>query len=108
MIEGEYLTCLAIRLHKAEGLSFKNVITFNLDEYFPMGPDELQSYKRFMCEHLFDHVDILRPQFDALVRMYEEGKLHPFVDKTFSFADAAAAHQYLHDRKARGKLLLVP
>jgi NADPH:quinone reductase-like Zn-dependent oxidoreductase len=40
--------------------------------------------------------------------MYEEGKLHPFVDKTFSFNDAAAAHQYLHDRKARGKLLLVP
>jgi glucosamine-6-phosphate deaminase len=47
-----------IRLHKEEGLSFKNVITFNLDEYFPMQPDELQSYNRFMREHLFDHVDI--------------------------------------------------
>src|SRR3954468_6249188 len=47
-----------IRLHKEEGLSFKNVITFNLDEYFPMNPDELQSYVRFMREHLFDHVDI--------------------------------------------------
>src|SRR5688572_16599726 len=47
-----------IRLHKQEGLSFKNVVTFNLDEYYPMKPDELQSYNRFMREHLFDHVDI--------------------------------------------------
>lgn len=47
-----------IRLHKEEGLSFKNVTTFNLDEYFPMQPNELQSYVRFMKEHLFDHVDI--------------------------------------------------
>src|SRR5688500_9583517 len=47
-----------IRLHKEEGLSFKNVVTFNLDEYYPMKPDELQSYNRFMREHLFDHVDI--------------------------------------------------
>ncbi len=48
-----------IRFHNQEKLSFKNVITFNLDEYWPMGPDELQSYRRFMREHLFDHVDVL-------------------------------------------------
>lgn len=47
-----------VRLHRDEGLSFKNVITFNLDEYWPMGSDELQSYRRFMREYLFDHVDI--------------------------------------------------
>ncbi|TNE72745.1 glucosamine-6-phosphate deaminase [bacterium] len=47
-----------VRMHNEEGLSFKNVITFNLDEYFPMGPDSLQSYVRFMHEYLFDHVDI--------------------------------------------------
>jgi glucosamine-6-phosphate deaminase len=47
-----------IRLHKEEGLSFANVVTFNLDEYWPMRPDELQSYHRFMDEHLFAHVDI--------------------------------------------------
>jgi glucosamine-6-phosphate deaminase len=46
-----------VRLHK-EGLSFKNVITFNLDEYYPMAADSLQSYVRFMNEHLFDHIDI--------------------------------------------------
>jgi glucosamine-6-phosphate deaminase len=47
-----------VRLHVGEGLSFANVTTFNLDEYWPMGPDELQSYRRFMREHLFEHVDI--------------------------------------------------
>ncbi|GAB2459876.1 glucosamine-6-phosphate deaminase [Hymenobacter qilianensis] len=47
-----------VRLHQQEGLSFQNVITFNLDEYFPMAPDSLQSYVRFMHEYLFDHVDI--------------------------------------------------
>jgi glucosamine-6-phosphate deaminase len=47
-----------IRLHREEGLSFKNVITFNLDEYFPMSPDALQSYVRFMKEHLFDSIDM--------------------------------------------------
>ncbi len=47
-----------IRLHREEGLSFKNVITFNLDEYYPIDNDALQSYNRYMKEHLFDHVDI--------------------------------------------------
>jgi glucosamine-6-phosphate deaminase len=47
-----------VRLHREEGLSFANVVTFNLDEYWPMKPEELQSYRRFMREHLFDHVDI--------------------------------------------------
>ncbi|MCC6239477.1 MAG: glucosamine-6-phosphate deaminase [Phycisphaerales bacterium] len=48
------------RLHREEGLSFKNVVTFNLDEYYPMQPESLQSYVRFMNEHLFDHIDIPR------------------------------------------------
>ena len=47
-----------VRLHKEEGLSFKNVVTFNLDEYYPMSATAMQSYKVFMQKHLFDHVDI--------------------------------------------------
>ena len=47
-----------VRIHREENLSFRNVVTFNLDEYYPMQPDELQSYVRFMREHLFDQVDI--------------------------------------------------
>lgn len=40
------------------GLSFSHVVTYNLDEYYPMASDALQSYHRFMHEHLFDHIDI--------------------------------------------------
>jgi len=49
-----------VRLHRQEGLSFANVLTFNLDEYYPMKPGELQSYHRFMHENLFDRIDIPR------------------------------------------------
>ena len=48
-----------IRIHKEEGLSFANVITFNLDEYYPMDKNNIQSYFYFMHEHLFNHIDIL-------------------------------------------------
>ena len=47
-----------VRLHQEEGLSFENVVTFNLDEYYPMHPDSLQSYVFFMKKHLFNHVNI--------------------------------------------------
>ena len=47
-----------IRLHREEGLSFAGVRTFNLDEYMPMLPSAPQSYRRFMQEKLFDHIDI--------------------------------------------------
>ncbi|HTG64789.1 MAG TPA: glucosamine-6-phosphate deaminase [Flavobacterium sp.] len=48
-----------VRLHKEEGLNFKNVVSFNLDEYYPMEPDSINSYVRFMKELLFNQVDIL-------------------------------------------------
>lgn len=47
-----------VRMHKEEKLSFKNVISFNLDEYYPIGKTERQSYNNFMRYNLFDHVDI--------------------------------------------------
>jgi glucosamine-6-phosphate deaminase len=47
-----------IRLHRTEGLSFRHVISFNLDEYWPMPPESIHSYHRFMWENLFSHVDI--------------------------------------------------
>lgn len=47
-----------VRMHREEGLSFKNVVTFNLDEYYPMQPNAAQSYVTFMNEQLFDHIDI--------------------------------------------------
>ncbi len=50
-----------VRMHKEDGLSFENVVTFNLDEYYPIEPHKLQSYVRFMREHLLDQVD-LKPE----------------------------------------------
>ena len=54
-----------VRIHREEGLSFKKVITFNLDEYYPMDPSAIQSYHRFMKEHLFDHIDIPEDQINV-------------------------------------------
>ncbi|OIR07474.1 glucosamine-6-phosphate deaminase 1 [mine drainage metagenome] len=73
-----------IRLHREEGLSFRNVVTFNLDEYCGLSADHPQSYNQFMRVHLFEHVDIpedathipdgTRPshEIDAMARAYEE------------------------------------
>ena len=47
-----------VRMHKEEGLSFKNVVTFNLDEYYPIEKMALQSYNNFMHRFLFNHIDI--------------------------------------------------
>jgi glucosamine-6-phosphate deaminase len=49
-----------VRLHREEGLSFRSVVTFNLDEYYPMDPGNPHSYHRFMWEQLFSLVDIDR------------------------------------------------
>ncbi|KEQ31670.1 glucosamine-6-phosphate deaminase [Pedobacter antarcticus 4BY] len=47
-----------VRMHREENLSFYNVVSFNLDEYYPMQPDAAQSYVTFMKENLFNHIDI--------------------------------------------------
>src|SRR5688500_7684922 len=50
-----------IRMHRAGTLDFSDVVTFNLDEYYPMRPDSIHSYYRYMWENLFDHINI-RPE----------------------------------------------
>ena len=45
-------------MHKEDGLSFKNVITFNLDEYYPLQHDDKESYHYYMDNNLFNHIDI--------------------------------------------------
>ncbi|MGC6421948.1 MAG: glucosamine-6-phosphate deaminase [Flavobacteriaceae bacterium] len=53
-----------VQMHREEGLSFKNVITFNLDEYVPIVENDHQSYYHFMHEHLFHHIDIPSEQIN--------------------------------------------
>jgi glucosamine-6-phosphate deaminase len=48
-----------VRMHNEEKLSFKNVVTFNLDEYYLMDKENIHSYFHFMHDHLFNYVDIL-------------------------------------------------
>src|ERR1700724_2707568 len=47
-----------IRLHREESLSFRNVVTFNLDEYYGLPPQHPESYRHFMAVQLFDHLDV--------------------------------------------------
>ena len=47
-----------IRLHREEGLSFRNVVTFNLDEYYGLPPDHPESYRHFMEVQLFNRIDV--------------------------------------------------
>lgn len=47
-----------VRMHREEGLDFSRVTTFNLDEYVGLGPDHPCSYKYFMRENLFRHVNL--------------------------------------------------
>jgi len=48
-----------IRRHQAGAVDFSRVVTFNLDEYYPMAPDRPHSYRRYMWENLFAHVNIV-------------------------------------------------
>ncbi|MFV0445103.1 MAG: glucosamine-6-phosphate deaminase, partial [Planctomycetaceae bacterium] len=73
-----------IRMHREEGLDFRHVVTFNLDEYVPMAPDGLQSYHRWMHENFFHHVnipaeqihipqgDLPRREIESHCRQYEQ------------------------------------
>ncbi|CAN5672738.1 glucosamine-6-phosphate deaminase [soil metagenome] len=73
-----------IRMHREEGLDFADVVTFNLDEYYPMEPDSIHSYHRYMRENLFDHINIrpgnarippgnvARDQIEAATEAYEQ------------------------------------
>jgi glucosamine-6-phosphate deaminase len=70
-----------IRLHREESLDFSQVVTFNLDEYVGLGPDDPHSYRYFMRQHLFDHVNLpsgnthvpngLADDFEAACEQYE-------------------------------------
>lgn len=58
--------------------------------------------------NLWDSAQIIRPQVEALLRYAAEGKIRPRVDRVFKFEEAAAAHQYIHERRNVGKVLLAP
>jgi len=58
--------------------------------------------------NLWDRTEILRPQVETLLRYAAERKIRPRVDRVFKFDEAAAAHQYIHERRNVGKVILAP
>lgn len=100
-----------IRFYQAGKVSFKHVVTFNMDEYVGLSPEHPQSYHYFMHQHFFDHIDIpaenihiLNGQAEDLdeeCRLYEEkirryGKIHLFmggvgVDGHIAFNEPASS-----------------
>ena len=83
-----------IAMHKAGQVSFKNVVTFNMDEYVGLPQEHPESYHTFMYKNFFDHVDIPREninllngnapdvneecrQYEAKIKSY--GKIHLFM-----------------------------
>jgi glucosamine-6-phosphate deaminase len=47
-----------VALHRQGGLSFRDIVSYNLDEFYPIGPHDPKSYRSYMHHHLFSHVDI--------------------------------------------------
>jgi len=58
--------------------------------------------------HLWDQIPRIRGWVDDLLALWSQGVIRPHVDKVFPFAEAAAAHHYMQDRKNIGKILLRP
>lgn len=78
-----------VRMHQEDGLSFQNVITFNLDEYYPMEKENTQSYWYFMHEYLFNHVDILPENINIPSGTVEASEIHQFcIDYELKIKDA--------------------
>jgi glucosamine-6-phosphate deaminase len=67
-----------IRLHREEGLSFRNVVTFNLDEYYGLPPDHPESYRHFMEVQLFRHVDLPPEQAHVPDGLIERDKVFEY------------------------------
>jgi glucosamine-6-phosphate deaminase len=67
-----------IRLHREEGLSFANVISFNLDEYYGLPPDHPESYHRFMVVQLFQYVNILPENVHVPDGLVDRSKVFEF------------------------------
>ncbi len=67
-----------IRLHREERLSFKNVITFNLDEYYGLAPGHPESYRHFMEVQLFRHVDLPSDQVHVPDGLIERDKVFEY------------------------------
>ena len=80
--------------------------------YPRFGPLALMNQNRTVAGanlgHLWTVREVMQPQLAALVQYAHSGRIRPRVDRSFRFSEAAAAHQYIHDRRNIGKVVLIP
>jgi len=94
---------------KTRNLLHAGMQVLKVKRYNPMKlMDDNKTVSGTNMGHLFSRPDVLRPQAAALLAMYDAGQIKPHVCRTFRFDEAPAAHHFIHDRKAVGKVLLVP
>lgn len=94
-----------------ETVSWWNVLRqyFSVPKWSPMTlMDENKSIGGVNIGHLWDRVEMLRGEVDALLEFYENGDIQPRIDSTFPFEDAAEAHRRMHNRQNVGKIILTP
>jgi glucosamine-6-phosphate deaminase len=77
-----------VEAYKSGSLSFKNVSTYNLDEYYPMGPLDPNSYRTYMDRHLFSHVDLAPNRVHVLDGTVPEAFVSEHADQFDRWIDA--------------------
>jgi synaptic vesicle membrane protein VAT-1 len=82
---------------------------FKVPKFSPMSlMDQNRGVAGVNMGHLWKEVEMLTGEMRELLALYRRGKIKPTVDSVFKFADAAAAHRRMHERKNVGKVVLVP
>jgi len=85
-----------IRLHKAGELSFKNVVTFNMDEYVGLPADHPESYRTFMYSNFFSHIDIPEENINLLDGSGDDRSLAELTDECERYEAKIAAAGGIH------------
>lgn len=83
-----------VRLHREENLSFRNVITFNLDEYFGLSPEHPESYNQFMWQRLFSQVDIPADQVHVPSGTIPRSEVYEYCDRYEAEIEKAGGLDY--------------
>src|SRR5712691_7286455 len=89
------------RMHKEEGLDFSRVITFNLDEYWPMTPESIHSYHSFMWGHLFSHINIQPENVHIPSGQWKLKEVERHCDKYEQMIEAAGGRRLLKQEIGR-------
>lgn len=103
------LVCFGASMNGSKRRNLMQVLRFfsQMPHFKPLRlMDDNRQVGGFNLRRLFDHPSIIRSQMKTLLKLFEQGEIAPRIDRIFTFDEAAKAHMWLHDRKARGKVIL--